>query len=139
MTLATVQPRGRGKVPAIPTYPVTLLWYPRMEKTSPKSYSRYAWPEESLLPGGTSPLIISNDDEDDNLVPVSELFARADPDPTQMAATATSVAGTHKRQISEAVPREKRPNGPETNPRGAATAGFGGFPGGPEGQIQALA
>src|SRR5205085_796081 len=70
---------------------------------------------------------------------VSELFARADPDPTPTAATATSVAGTHKRQISEAVPREKRPNGPETTPHGAATTGFGGCPGGPGGQIQALA
>jgi hypothetical protein len=49
-----------------------------MEKTSPKSYGGYAWAEESLLPGGTSPLIISND-HDDDLVSISELFARADP------------------------------------------------------------
>jgi hypothetical protein len=45
---------------------------------------------------------------------VSELFARADPTPT--IATATPAAGTHKRQISEVVPREERPNGPETTP-----------------------
>lgn len=32
-----------------------------------------------LLPGGIFPLIISNDDDDDNLVSVSELFAKADP------------------------------------------------------------
>jgi hypothetical protein len=94
-----------------------------METTGPKNYGGYAWAEESLLPGGTSPLIISNDDDD--LVSVSELFARADPDPTLTAATATSAAGTHKRQISETVPREERPNGPETTPRGAATTGPG--------------
>jgi hypothetical protein len=50
-----------------------------MEKTGPKSYGGYAWAEESLLPGGTSPLIISNDDDD--LASVSELFATADPAP----------------------------------------------------------
>jgi hypothetical protein len=46
----------------------------------------------------------------------NELFARADPDPAPTAATATPAAGTHKRQISEAVRREERPNGPETTP-----------------------
>ena len=107
--------KGNGKAPAIPTYPVTLLWYPRMEKTGPKSCGGYAWAEESLLPGGTSPLIISNDDDDD-LVSLSELFATEDPDPALTAPTATPA---HKRQISEAVPREERPNGPETTPRGA--------------------
>jgi len=106
--------KGKGKTSAIPTYPVTLLWYPRMETTGPKSYSGYAWAEESLLPGGTSPLI-SNDDDDD-LVSVSELFARANPDPAATAATAAPAASTHKRQISEAIPREERPNGPETTP-----------------------
>jgi hypothetical protein len=58
-----------------------------MEKTGRKSYGGYAWAEESLLPGGTSPLIISNDDDD--LVSVSELFARVDPDPAATASTAT--------------------------------------------------
>jgi hypothetical protein len=80
-------------------------------KTSPKSYGGYAWAEESLLPSGTSPLIISDDDD---LISVSELFARADPDPPPAAVTATPAAGTRKRQISEAVPQEELPNGPET-------------------------
>jgi hypothetical protein len=109
--------KGKGKARAYPTYPVTLLWYPRMEKTGPKSYGGYTWPEESLLPGGTSPLIISNDDDDNDLVSISELFelfARADLAPTAATATATSAAGTHKRQISEAVPRDERPSRPET-------------------------
>jgi hypothetical protein len=34
---------------------------------------------------------------------MSELFARADPGPTTATATAIPAAGTHKRQISEAV------------------------------------
>jgi hypothetical protein len=47
---------------------------------------------------------------------MSELFARADPAPTIVTATAITAAGTRKRQISEAVPRDERPNGPETTP-----------------------
>jgi hypothetical protein len=35
-----------------------------MEKIGPKSYGGYTWAEESLLQGGTSPLIISNEDDD---------------------------------------------------------------------------
>ena len=92
---------------------MTLLWYPRMEKTNHKSNGGYAWAEESLLPGGTSPFIVSNDDDDD-LVSVRELFVRVEPAPA--AATTTSAAGTHKRQISEAVPQDERPNKPETIP-----------------------
>ena len=87
---------GKSKALTIPTYPVTLLWYPRMpEKDGPKNWSGYAWVEESLLPGGTSPVITSYDDDD--LVSVSGLFARAGPAPTTTTATA---AGTDKRQIS---------------------------------------
>ena len=87
-----------------------------MEKTCPKSYAGYAWAEESLLPGGTSPLIISNANDDDDLVSVREFFAREDPDLAPTAATTTTTAGTHKRQISEAISREERSNGPETIP-----------------------
>ena len=47
---------------------------------------------------------------------VSELFARADPTPTAATITAMPSAGSYKRQISEAVPREERLNGPETIP-----------------------
>jgi hypothetical protein len=94
---------------------MTLLWYPRIKKTDHKNNGGYAWAEESLLPGGTSPLIVSNDDEDD-LVSVSELFTRVDPAPTAATTTATSAAGTHKRQISEAVPQDERLNKPETIP-----------------------
>jgi hypothetical protein len=47
---------------------------------------------------------------------MSELFARADSAPTTATATAIPATGTHERQISEAVPRDERPNGPETTP-----------------------
>src|SRR6266480_2898143 len=87
-----------------------------MEKTGLKSYSGYAWAEESLLPGSTfPPLIISNNDDND-LVSVGELFASADPAPTAATATATPTTVTHKWQILEAVPHDECPNGPETTP-----------------------
>jgi hypothetical protein len=57
-------------------------------------------PTSPLLSGGNS-LLISDDDD---LVSVNELFARADPAPTAATATTTPAAGTHKRQISKAVP-----------------------------------
>ena len=104
--------KGKGKVRAYLTYPVTLLWYPRMEKTSPKSYGGYAWAEESLLPGGISPVITAyDDDDDDDPVSANELFARANPIPTVIT---TAAAGTHKRQISEAMSRDERLNRSET-------------------------
>jgi len=91
-----------------------------------------------IISGDTSPIIIS--DGDDDLVAVSELFARADPAPTAVAATAVPAAGAHKRQISEAVPRDERPNRPETTsaaPPQQET--FGGVPRRPRRQIQTLA
>ena len=94
-----------------------------MEKTGPKSHAGYAWAEESLLPGGTYPLIISNAGDDDDLVSVREFFAREDPDP---ASTTTPAAGTHKRQISEAMSREERSNGPETIPAAPQQQASGG-------------
>ena len=84
LTSATVQPR-EGEAPAIPTYPVTLLWYPRMEKQALR------------VTAGMPKVIIFNDDEYD-LVSVSELFARADPDPAQRQQLSRTT-GTHKQQI----------------------------------------
>ena len=85
-----------------------------MEKTDCESYDGYVQAEESLLSGRTSPVIVSNDDND--LVSVSELLARADPTPTTATATAVPAADTYKRQISDAVPRDEHLNGPETTP-----------------------
>src|SRR5271170_1505754 len=102
-----------------------------MEKTGPNSHG--GWAEESLLPGGTSPPIISNDDDDD-LVSVSELFARADPAPTAATATATPAAGTHKRQISEAVSAQ---TGLRPPPRRRRNNRLRGVPRRPRGQTQA--
>ena len=110
-----------------------------MEKTGPKSYGGYACAEESLLPGGTSPFIISNDDDDDDLVSVSELFTRADPDPAATVATATPAAGTHKRQILEAVPRGGAPKRGLRLPPRCRNNKLRRVPRRPRGQIQALA
>src|SRR6202020_1129095 len=107
---------------AIPTYPVALLWCPRIEKTGPKSYGRYTWAEESLLPDDTFPIIISNDDHDDDLVSMSELFVRAGPG---FAPTATPAAGTPQAADLGRCTRKERPNDPKTTPRGATTTGFG--------------
>ena len=57
---------------------------------------------------------------------VSELFAGADPIPTTATATAIPAAGTHKRQISEAAPRDERLNGPETTPAAPQQQASGG-------------
>jgi hypothetical protein len=74
---------------------------------------------------------------------MGELFARADPALTTATATAIPAAGTHKRQISEAVPRDERPNGPETTPAAPrqqeASGGSQGAQGADIGQAQALA
>ena len=143
LTSATVQARGRRRPLRFQSTLRPSCGTPEWKKTGPKSYGGYVWAEESLLPGSTSPLIISNDDDDD-LVSINELFARADPAPTAVTATATPAAGTHKRQISEAVSRDERPNRPEITPCGAAAAitgfpGVGGLPRRPRGQTQAQA
>jgi hypothetical protein len=49
---------SKGKAQAILTYPVTVLWYPRMPKEGSKRYrGSYAFAEESLLLGRTSPTL----------------------------------------------------------------------------------
>jgi hypothetical protein len=107
---------SKGKTQTIPTYPVTLLWYPRMPKEdSRRCRGSYAFAEESLLPGGTSPILSAAFDDLESL---SELFATADP-----AAAAKPVANTtHIRQISEAIPRDERPNAPNDAPNEAPVA-----------------
>jgi hypothetical protein len=100
-----------------------------MEETGSESYSGDAWAEESLLPGGASPVTISNSDDD--LVSVNELFTKVDPAP----ATAIPAAGTHKRQISEAITRDEPPNGPETTPAAPPQQEAQGVPRRPRGQL----
>jgi hypothetical protein len=64
-----------------------------MLKEDSKRYrGSYAFAEESLLPGGTSPILSAFDD----LESVSELFATADPPVTAPAAAAKPVANTAK-------------------------------------------
>jgi hypothetical protein len=83
--------------------------------------------------------VASQINDDDDLVSVSELFARADPAPTAATAPATPAAGTHKRQVSEAVPRDERLTGLRQPPRRRCNHRLWGVPRRPRGQIQALA
>ena len=80
-----------------------------MPKEESKRYrGSYAWAEESLLPGGTSPPLSATSDDLESL---SELLITADPPVTASATVAKPAANTwHKRQISEAIPRDERPN-----------------------------
>jgi len=80
-----------------------------MPKEDSKRYrGSYAFAEESLLPGGTSPILSAAFDDLESL---NELFATADPPATAPTAAAKPVANTaHKRQISEAIPRPNPPN-----------------------------
>jgi hypothetical protein len=102
-------------------YPVTLLWYPRLEDSPGYSDPKWATGNDALLPPrGPSTVFNRYDDPDDweALESVSELFARERAPESNSATTtegsvATAVPNTaHKRQISEAVPRDERPNAP---------------------------
>ena len=77
-------------------------------KPDSECYGGYAWAEESLLPGGTSPVIISNNDDD--LVSVSELFAR------QTSRHRHPCRGHPQAADLRGCTRDERPNGPETTP-----------------------
>ena len=106
-----------GKARAgIPTYLVTLLWYPRIRKLS-DSWSlgscEWAMAEESLLPAR-------------GLSPGFQRYSLPPEVPTVPAASTTvntakisKAMGAHKRQISEAIPRNERENGELSRP-GAA-------------------
>jgi hypothetical protein len=57
--------------------------------------------------------------------PSVELFTTADPPVTAPAAAAKPVANTaHKRQISEVIPRDERPNAPNDAPNEAPWRGL---------------
>jgi hypothetical protein len=118
-----------GKARSIPTYPVTLLWYPRIREDSDGlSLSSWRWAvaEESLLPArGSSPGF-------QRYPSISEAgreeIARS-PEPHNPAAKGEGKGkgkgkekekGAHRRRISEAIPRNELDNGglsrPETAP-----------------------
>jgi hypothetical protein len=99
----------------VTTYPVTLLWYPRMRDPNPDHWSiasdLYPFADASLLPArGSSPTRIELSSlPDDPLALESNSNARPDPPPAPTKKQAKGKAkGPHKRQISEAIPRAER-------------------------------
>jgi hypothetical protein len=117
---------ANGKAKSIPTYPVTLLWYPRIMKDSDEfglGSWRWAVAEESLLPArGSSPGFqrypsISEAGREE--IPRS-------PEPHNPAAKGKGKGKgkekekvAHKRHISEAIPRNERDNGGLSRPEAA--------------------
>jgi hypothetical protein len=95
----------------ISTYPVTLLWYPKMQ--DPDGYSiasdLFPWADETLLagrvssPAPTEQSILPKDPL--NLAPIARAPPPAAPTKTQAKGKAKA---PHKRQISEAIPRAER-------------------------------
>src|SRR3954453_1621628 len=108
-----------GKARSIPTYPVTLLWYPRIRKDSDGlSLSSWRWAvaEESLLPArGSSPGFqrhpsISEAGSEEIARPPELRNPAAEGEDKEKEKVA------HKRQISEAIPRNERDNGGLSRP-----------------------
>jgi hypothetical protein len=99
----------------VTTYPVTLLWYPKMQ--DPDSFTissdAYAFGDASLLPArGSSPTfteLSSLPEPLDSITAVgpTTVPAPAPPAPTKKQAKGKA-KGPHKRQISEAIPRTER-------------------------------
>jgi hypothetical protein len=97
----------------VTTYPVTLLWYPKME--DPDSFTvssdAYAFGDADLLPArGSSPTFteLSSLPEPLELIKAAGPTAvPAPPAPTKKQAK-DKAKGPHKRQISEAIPRAER-------------------------------
>ena len=111
-----------AKAKSIPTYPVTFLWSPRIRKNSDGlslSSGRWVVAEESLLLGRGSSLGFQR------YPSISEAgweeIARP-PEPHNPAANGKGKERekvAHKRQISEAIPRNKRDNGGLPRPEAA--------------------
>jgi hypothetical protein len=97
----------------VTTYPVTLLWYPKMQ--DPDSFTvcsdACAFGDASLLPArGSSPTFTELSPLPEPLeltTAVGPPAAPASPPPTKKQVK-NNAKGTHKRQISEAVPRTER-------------------------------
>jgi hypothetical protein len=118
-----------GKVRAgIPTYPVILLWYPRIRPDSDSwSLSSFGWvmAEESLLPAKGS----SSGFQRYSPPPGNPTAAAAAPLEAPLAPSAPvkpaandKAKEAHKRQISQAVPRNERDNGELSRPEAAPTS-----------------
>jgi hypothetical protein len=106
----------------IPTYPVTLLWYPRIRQDSDTwSLSSFSWvmAEKSLLPAkGSSP-------PPECLTATASVPPEAPPAPSAPVKTAANYKAkeAHKRQISQAIPRNEHDNGELSRPEAAPQEG----------------
>ena len=105
---------GKGK-PGIITFPVTLSWYLVINSFNARDPStEYALGNDSLLPGGDrepSPTFNRYDDDLESLQSFHTSRNRAGGNPA--TAITTPVSNTaHKRQISQAIPSNERPNAP---------------------------
>jgi hypothetical protein len=118
---------ANGKARAgISTYPVTLLWYPRIRPDSDSwSLSSFSWAmaEESLLPAkGSSPEFQRYSPPLGG--PTAAAAPEAPPAPSTSVKTAANGKAkvAHKRQISQAIPRNERDNGELSQPGAAAAS-----------------
>jgi hypothetical protein len=87
--------QGEGEGLILSSLPCGPLVVPPNGKNRPQELRRVCMGRRVTPFGGSSPLIISNDDADDDMVSISELFARTDPAPTAATTTATPTAGTN--------------------------------------------
>ena len=117
---------ANGKARAgIPTYPVTLLWYPRIRQDSDSwSLSSFSWAvaEESLLPAkGSSPGVQRYPSTPGGPTAAAAAPPEAPPAPPAPVNTAANgkAKEAHKRQISQAIPRNERDNGELSRPEAA--------------------
>src|SRR2546423_5440280 len=101
---------SKGK-PGIITYPVTPLWYPVVNSFDARPPSpSFAIGDDSLLPGGDKEAFTGSDDDDlGSLQSFYPIQNRAG-DNIATAMTAPVPSTAHKRQISQAIPSNERPN-----------------------------
>jgi hypothetical protein len=112
---------GKARI-GIPTYPVTLLWYPKIRQDSDSwSLSSFSWAmaEKSLLPAkGSSPGLQPCPSPPRD--PAAAAAAPPEAPPAPRAPVKTAANGkakeAHKRQISQAIPRNERDNGELSRP-----------------------
>ena len=117
---------ANGKARAgIPTYPVTLLWYPRIRPDSDwwslSSFSR-AMAEESLLPAKGLPQGFQRySSPPGDPTAAAAAPPEAPPPPSALVKTAANSKAkvAHKHQISQAIPRNERDNGELSMPEAA--------------------
>jgi flagellar biosynthesis/type III secretory pathway protein FliH len=139
---------ANGKAKGIPTYPVTLLWYPRIRRDSdPHSVGSWtiAIAQNTLLPArGSSPeyqryTSISEAEWEEIARPAAStgLPESVNPALNSKGKGKEKEKVAHKRQISEAIPRNERDNGGLSRPQAAPARTQEGTQEGTQGGTQA--